>query len=501
MKRISKLMIAVILLTTISSKLKAQVNKQDSLALVDLYDSTGGANWKNNTNWLTFKPVSTWNGITLDSSGRVSNIALFSNNLTGSLPNSIGNFTHLTAISLHINSIGNTIPSSIGNLTKLTNFDIGSNNFTGNIPATICNLTSLQELDLSGNQLTGSIPDSIGNLTNLLSLWLEYNSLSGSIPVSIGNLSKLGNLVLQNNQLSGAIPASMGNLTKLADLFLFNNNFTFDGMELIATKFPFAVYAPQAPIPITKAMIPEGGPVGLSVEVGGNPVNNTFNWYNDSGLIASINEYSIYDASVSGNYYVHVTDSLVPGLTLFSYTVKVDVVVPVKSISLQSKTTNGQVLLQWQTINELKTSSFIIQHSTDGVNFTDINTKEALGNGNNSYSLIDKLPTGNINYYRIQAIDKEGSLSYSNVALLTPYNSRLTTFTVVPNPVRDVLTLKGSHIALVQVIDNLGKVIITTTLQDATNPTLSVEGMAVGNYLLRLKTTTGQQQVVKFVKE
>jgi len=41
---------------------KAQVNVQDSLALVDLYNSTNGPNWSNHTNWLTKAPVSTWYG-------------------------------------------------------------------------------------------------------------------------------------------------------------------------------------------------------------------------------------------------------------------------------------------------------------------------------------------------------------------------------------------------------------------------------------------------------
>ncbi len=43
----------------------AQVNVQDSLALVDLYNSTNGPNWNNHTNWLTKNPVSTWYGVTI----------------------------------------------------------------------------------------------------------------------------------------------------------------------------------------------------------------------------------------------------------------------------------------------------------------------------------------------------------------------------------------------------------------------------------------------------
>ena len=40
------------------SVINAQVNVNDSLALVDLYNSTNGPNWMRNTNWLTEAPVS-----------------------------------------------------------------------------------------------------------------------------------------------------------------------------------------------------------------------------------------------------------------------------------------------------------------------------------------------------------------------------------------------------------------------------------------------------------
>ena len=34
----------------------------DSLALVALYNSTDGANWKNKKNWLSGKPMKDWHG-------------------------------------------------------------------------------------------------------------------------------------------------------------------------------------------------------------------------------------------------------------------------------------------------------------------------------------------------------------------------------------------------------------------------------------------------------
>ncbi len=482
------------------------VNTNDSLVLVDFYYSTNGANWKNNTNWLSTNPISTWKGIVLDSSGRVSQINLYTNNLTGTLPSSLGYLTHLTSISLHINAIGGEIPTSIGNLKNLTNLDLGENSFTGTIPDSLASLTKLTQLDLSSNQLTGSIPAWIGNFSNLQDLWLQYNSLSDSIPSSIGNLTRLQYLVLQNNQLNGPIPASFGKLNNLQGLFLQNNAFTFDGMELVATKFPFAEFAPQASIHLLHPIDSLGNMdfESFYVSIGGTPANDTFHW---SELYSQKSIESVADSVLntrylnwySGLYTLTVTNSIANKLTLYSDTGSI-ITEPIKSITIQSKEIDGQVLLKWQTIVELNTESFIIQHSTDGITFTDITTKDAVGSGNNNYSMMDKLPASSTNYYRIKVIDKDGEVSYSNVASLQlSVNSNQ--LSVFPNPTKDKITIKGIHIVSIQLVDNLGRVIKTQTLKDATNPMLSVGSLPAGVYHLRVQNTDGKVSGVGFVKE
>lgn len=71
----TKFLLPVIALVLLCNHLKAQVSTRDSLALVDLYNSTSGPNWKSHTNWLTAKPVSTWYGIIV-SKNRVVSILL-----------------------------------------------------------------------------------------------------------------------------------------------------------------------------------------------------------------------------------------------------------------------------------------------------------------------------------------------------------------------------------------------------------------------------------------
>ncbi|MCK4981114.1 MAG: DUF1565 domain-containing protein, partial [Candidatus Delongbacteria bacterium] len=193
----------------------------DSLALVALYDSTDGANWTDNTNWLT-GPVSTWYGITV-SGDRVTEIDLNFNNLAGTIPTEIGNLTNLTSLSLHNNQLTGSIPPEIGNLTNLTGLWLYSNQLSGSIPIEIGNLINLTNLQLFINQLTGSIPAEIGNLTNLQNLNFEDNQLSGSIPTQIGNLLNLHVLVLYSNQLTGSIPIEIENLTNLTYLNLASN--------------------------------------------------------------------------------------------------------------------------------------------------------------------------------------------------------------------------------------------------------------------------------------
>src|SRR3982750_1324368 len=97
------------------STVKAQVDVNDSLALVDLYNSTNGSGWYNNTNWLTINPVSTWYGITVTDS-RVTSIQI--SGMKGTIPSSIGNLVNLNYLDLR-GTLSGSIPSTIGNLVNL----------------------------------------------------------------------------------------------------------------------------------------------------------------------------------------------------------------------------------------------------------------------------------------------------------------------------------------------------------------------------------------------
>jgi hypothetical protein len=239
----------------------AAIPAAERTALISLYNSADGDNWNDSTGWKE-PPLdvdgfalpgteNTWFGITTDAGNiKVTEIDLFNNQLTGTIPSELGNLSNLLTLRLHRNQLsgnipvelGNlanlqvillefnqltgTIPTQLGNLANLINLDLQGNQLTGIIPAELGNLISLEALDLRQNQLTGDIPNEIGNLANLEGLVFDFNQLTGDIPAELGNLSNLSILRLANNQLSGDVPTELVNLANLEWLDLSSNNLT-----------------------------------------------------------------------------------------------------------------------------------------------------------------------------------------------------------------------------------------------------------------------------------
>jgi hypothetical protein len=361
-----KIILSLFLILSINSKsIFAQVTEGDSLALVELYDSTDGDNWDDNTNWNS-GPVGTWYGVTVGST-RVIQLALADNNLVGSIPSSIGNLSSLEYLYLDNNQITGSIPPEIGNLSSLVSLHLDNNQITGSIPPEIGNLSSLIILYLYNNQITGSIPPEIGNLSSLVVLYLNNNQISGSIPPEIGNLSSLGYLYLNNNQISGSIPPEIGNLSSLEYLYLYdneltglpdllsltsleylriqNNKFTFEDIEpninVPATQF---LYSPQDSVGESKdTIITRGSNFTMSVSVGGE--NNRYQWKKNGSVISGATDtsYTISSAEIgdAGSYICEITNTVATGLTLYSR--PVTVTVPYITITSPNGGENWQV--------------------------------------------------------------------------------------------------------------------------------------------------------------
>ena len=146
----------------------------DREALVALYNATGGPNWSGNYNWLSDVPISEWEGVTTDGNGRVTELDLYGNQLSGEIPPELGNLANLTGLFLGENELSGEIPPELGNLANPTGLFLGENELSGEIPpelGNLANLTSLAGLDLGENELSGEIPPELDNLANPTGLW------------------------------------------------------------------------------------------------------------------------------------------------------------------------------------------------------------------------------------------------------------------------------------------------------------------------------------------
>ncbi|MBF0450089.1 MAG: hypothetical protein HQK75_05260 [Candidatus Magnetomorum sp.] len=241
---------SLLFLTTVSSVWGGTIPEWEKNALDDLYESTNGVQWLRNDAWEDVDSCQRF-GVTCDSDeSHVVGLKLFYNHLKGSLPESLGNLTHLQTLLLAGNTLLGELPQSMNQLTALTHLDLSdnqldqsifskldhltnlsflsvSNNFlSGGIPETISNLSALVHLNLSGNSLSGNVPASIWQLSHLIHLNLSDNQLMGEVLADCGSATSVDYLNLSNNTFSGTIPACIGQLTSLSTLYLSNNQFS-----------------------------------------------------------------------------------------------------------------------------------------------------------------------------------------------------------------------------------------------------------------------------------
>ncbi|KAL3652191.1 hypothetical protein CASFOL_001872 [Castilleja foliolosa] len=152
-------------------------------------------------------------------------LSMAENPLHGIIPRSIGNLsTSLQYLYFKSCDLSGRVPDEIGNLTNLMVLSARGNHLTGPIPKSLRNLQSLQGLSFSGNKISGAITSIICELGNLNVLYLGDNQFSGAIPDCIENISSLSTLTLDSNKLSSNIPTSLWNLRGLLELNLSSNS-------------------------------------------------------------------------------------------------------------------------------------------------------------------------------------------------------------------------------------------------------------------------------------
>ncbi len=143
----------------------------------------------------------------------------------------------------------------------------------------------------------------------------------------------------------------------------------------------------------------------------------------DDGLITVIFTYSEVDAAQISSTPAKVTIPFTSAL-------------PVKLGNFSGKANDGKADLCWSVLSEINTTYYEIEKSSDGIYFEPIGRIHAKASETNQivYTLTDSQPLKGNNYYRIKIVDRDGSISYSNIITVNFNKTSVAICTVKPNP-------------------------------------------------------------------
>ena len=221
------------------------IDNSECLALQSFYTSTNGDQWFNNVGWPSspINPNITCNdicnpvvpfGTFCSESNHIEALSFQTNNLYGTIPLSISNFSYLNILSFFKEwGLNGTLPDTIYNMKTLSSFQIQYTGIGVQISNSLCNLTGMQSFDIEHNlYANGTIPDCIGNLKKLqdfavTSVNISYDNqdglyLTGTIPTALVNLPLIRTVMISNQRLSGPLPKYI----RKSDLWL---SFEVDG--------------------------------------------------------------------------------------------------------------------------------------------------------------------------------------------------------------------------------------------------------------------------------
>lgn len=171
---------------------------------------------------------------------------------------------------------------------------------------------------------------------------------------------------------------------------------------------------------------------------------------------------------------------------------------PLTGLEAYAQWKDKQVRVDWATLTEYNTGSFTIQRSTNGTDFTSLQTIPAAGysSSRKSYTFSDA-DAGNIQanilYYRIELVDKDGKNTYSPTVKLL--NRSLTGKLVVfPNPARESVQLlfnaDRAQAAAVRLFNQHGQLVkeqAVNLVNGSNTVSFSLGGLAKGEYIIRLQ--------------
>lgn len=448
----------------------------------------------------------------------------------------------------NVGLIGGALPTVINGLFEANGSITFSNTGTKTFRNGIIGTGNIGHDGTSGkfiiNGTTGSLGGS-GTLTlpaggmdigsNTTVTMVSDKSITGNIALLSNALVVLGtyNLTMTGDVTGGSVTSHV--VTNGSGKLFYNN--------VVALSRIFPIGANSSTINPVSIANGSGLNYGARVEIGINPsirfpiaaVNRTWIVRPSGNPVGAVNVNFFYNntagnalfmyapVTVEQGFYTGVWNVINTGLTQFGGPTNFQVTSTVSSfaantdapmvlgnipailqagngLQLSAQKQQERILLSWTVLNASWVDRFIAERSPDGRNYSTM--AELTGQG-----FTDMQPMPGLNYYRIKAVDKDGGISYSNVAVVLNAASGFELIGMAPNPVvngRFNLNISAAQKTMMEIVimDMQGRRVDQQRADMSAGfntVAVHVARLAKGTYQVYGVTGDGRSRVLRFV--
>lgn len=177
---------------------------------------------------------------------------------------------------------------------------------------------------------------------------------------------------------------------------------------------------------------------------------------------------------------------------------------PIQLTSFEAIRGQLDVQLNWMTSSEMNNDYFMIQRSTNAMEWNEIGMLRGKGTTihKNSYEFVDDFPALGNNYYRLMQVDFDGKERFSNVVWIEFLEaSNQLSIRISPNPASNIVTIRSVDIKKrnISLFDQMGKNLTHLLQIDSISPhQLQSDISHLNNGIYFLKCGSHVRRIVKY---
>lgn len=237
-----------------------------------------------------------------------------------------------------------------------------------------------------------------------------------------------------------------------------------------------------------------------------NTSSPTYSWTNSGGTINSGSTGLAPNVKGPGTFTLTASNSVATCSTsaLITLTNLDCNLLPIELTNFDAEKKNEIVTLNWQTNYEVNNNYFVVEKSTNGLDFE---THDVIkGSGNTStkinYQSTDNKLSAGIMYYRLKQVDYDGKSTYSKIVSVDGIDADYSLSNPLPNPTSSEINInfsaKNNSDFIIEVIDISGKKIKIFTEAIETGfsvKNFNISDLESGMYFILIKSTDGKYTV------